>query len=124
MTDFYYCFSNTAITLIPEGLFDACTEVTDFGGTFAGCSKLQEIPIGLFDKCTKVAYFDETFKDCTILTGESPYTIIDVDGVDTKVHLYERSLYPDYFTAPTNYGECFRGDTYLTDYSTIPSEWK
>ena len=124
VTDFYYCFSNTAITLIPEGLFDACTEVTDFGGTFAGCSKLQEIPIGLFDKCTKVAYFDETFKDCTILTGESPYTIIDVDGVDTKVHLYERSLYPDYFTAPTNYGECFRGDTYLTDYSTIPSEWK
>ena len=85
------------ITTIPEGLFDNCPVVTDFVNTFYGCSSL---------------------------TGESPYTIINVDGEDVKVHLYERANYPEYFTEPEWIYSCFNGCEGLTDYSTIPSDWK
>ena len=61
---------------------------------------------------------------CDALLGESPYTIINVGGVDTKVHLYERANYPDYFTAPTSYNSCFYRSSKLDDYSSIPSNWK
>jgi len=58
------------------------------------------------------------------LMGESPYTVIQVDGVDTKVHLYERENYPEYFTAPTSYNRGFYFCSKLDDYSSIPSDWK
>lgn len=108
-----------SLTTIPEGLFDHCTKVTNFYGTFDWCSALQSIPAGLFDKCTLVTSFVYTFRACS-LSGESPYTIIN--GV--KVHLYERYLYPQYFTAPTAYNLCFYKSEGLTDYGSIPSDWK
>ena len=113
---FMWCNS---LTTIPEGLFDHCTKVTNFYGTFEGCSALQSIPAGLFDNCTLVTSFVYTFRACS-LSGESPYTIIN--GV--KVHLYERYLYPQYFTAPTAYNLCFYKSEGLTDYGSIPSNWK
>ena len=113
-----------SLTSIPEGLFDKCTAVTNFAQTFYNCSKLSNIPDGLFDKCTKVKYFTYTFEGCTALTGESPYTTINVNGADIKVHLYERSSYPEYFTAPTGYKKCFNGCVGLTDYANIPASWK
>ena len=109
---------------IPEGLFDDCPNATNFGWSFSGCSSLQSIPEGLFDKCTKASYFYQTFYNCTNLTGESPYTVINIDGEDVKVHLYERANYPDYFTAPSNTGICFSNCNNLTDYNSIPSDWK
>ena len=112
-----------SILNIPEGLFDKNTKVTSFGHAFYKNTKLQAIPSGLFDKCTEVTDFYAAFCECYNLKGESPYTVINVDGVDTKVHLYERENYPEYFTAPTSYGTCFKGDTYLTDYSSIPPKW-
>ena len=145
---FYWCSNLKAI---PEGLFDSCTEVTSFHGAFYGCENLKAIPEGLFDNCTEVThftyvfkycwglsvipaglfdnnrevlYFNETFEGCTALTGESPYTVIQVDGVDTKVHLYERANYPDMFTAPSSSNDCFYNCTGLTDYSSIPTDWK
>ena len=141
------CFS---LQTIPEGLFDKCTKVTNFSEVFDVCSKLQTIPVklfnsntkvtnfsnafrkctsliaipeGLFDKCTKVTSFSGAFYECTNITNESPYTIINVDGVDTKVHLYERNNYPEYFTAPTSYSSCFYNCIRLTDYSSIPTKW-
>ena len=122
-------FANTfqeckSLTSIPEGLFDSCTKVTSFYQTFHNCAKLQSIPEGLFDKNTKVTDFKYLFDWCDKLTGESPYTIINVDGVDTKVHLYERANYPEYFTTPTNYSRCYYMCTGLTDYSSIPTDWK
>ena len=135
---------------IPEGLFDKCTEATSFNGTFKYCTSLQDIPEGLFDhntkvtsfyycfsgtaitelpvglfgSCTEVTNFSGAFVDCSNLTGESPYTIIKINGEDVKIHLYERSNYPEYFTAPTSYSGCYYGCTGLTDYSSIPSNWK
>ena len=92
---------------------------------FYRCSKLQEIPVGLFDYNTKVTEFMYAFSMCGNLTGESPYTVININGVDTKVHLYARANYPEYFDAtPTSYSSCFNSCTRLTDYNSIPSEWK
>ena len=121
---FMYCFSGTNITEIPAGLFDNNPLVDRFSCTFAGCTGLTSIPEGLFDNNTKVTTFASTFDGCSNLTGESPYTTINVDGNDVKVHLYERSLYPEHFTAPTSYKKCFMGDTGLTDYADIPADWK
>ena len=114
----------TGLKNIPEGLFDECIKVEDFEGVFDGCKALTRIPEGLFDKCTKVTDFAMTFRDCTALTGESPYTTIKVDGSDVKVHLYERASYPEHFTTPTDYKQCFNGCAGLTDYANIPAEWK
>ena len=125
---FYWC---EKLQNIPVGLFDKCPEVTSFAGTFYGCSSLTSIPTGLFDNNTKVKQFGYnyptvggTFGACRNLTGESPYTVINVNGVDTKVHLYERSNYPVYFTAPNVSRYCFENCTGLTDYDNIPSSWK
>ena len=124
VTDFRGTFLGTNITEIPEGLFDKCTEVTDFSETFAGCAELISIPVGLFDNCTEVIDFSGVFNSCTKLKGESPYTIINVDGTDVKVHLYERSSYPEHFAAPKIYWDTFDGCTGLSDYADIPGSWK
>ena len=109
-----------SLKTIPEGLFDKCTEVTSFKYAFGQCFELKSIPVGLFDKNTKVTDIHGMFLSCAKLTSESPYTIIN--GV--KVHLYERYLYPQYFTAPTAYNSCFLNCKNLTDYNSIPIGWK
>lgn len=86
--------------------------------------KFTEIPAGLFDNNTKVTDFGKTFAYCTQITSESPYTIINVGGVDTKVHLYERANYPDIFTAPTSYNDCFIYCNTIADLNSIPEVWK
>lgn len=61
-----------------------------------------------------------TFNGCSALAGESPYTMID----DQKVHLYERPNYPEHFTTPTSFSDCFMDCTGLTDFAQIPTDWK
>ena len=112
---FWYCES---LQSIPESLFKYCPLVTNFSYTFCRCTGLLDIPVGLFDYNTKVTNFKNTFVNCWHYTGESPYTIINVNGTDVKVHLYERSSYPEYFTAPTSYTGCFT-DCYVSDIDAI-----
>ena len=119
------------LTTVPEGLFKYNTEVTTFSYVFAAyhnnekiSMKLNSIPAGLFDYNTKVTNFSYAFNQCDNLGGESPYTVIQVDGVDTKVHLYERENYPDNFVKPISNYSCFYKCTNLTDYNSIPSDWK
>ena len=119
VTDFSYIFAATSISSIPENLFANNLEVTDFTGTFLGCLKLEQIPNKLFDNNRKIKVFSGLFSNCTSLKGESPYTMIG----DKKVHLYERQNYPEHFTAPINFWDCFHNCTGLTDYDQIPS-WK
>lgn len=123
VTSFAYTFRDTNIKNIPENLFKYNTEVTSFRSTFYRTS-ISAIPQELFDNNTKVTSFYETFCRCSSLSGESPYTVISVDGQDVKVHLYERANYPEYFTAPTSYSICYYYCTGLSDYSSIPSNWK
>lgn len=141
-------FSNcTSLTEIPEDLFDSMTEVNNFSGifkgctalrdipeklfenntlvttmieAFAGCKNLQRIPAGLFDSMRCLQGIQSLFKDCSSLTGESPYTLINGE----KVHLYERKDYPNEFSEITNHTSAFNNCTNLTDYESIPSNWK
>ena len=132
VTSFAGTFSGcTNLTTIPTGLFDKCTEVTNFNGTFGAptgwtsyACKMVEIPTGLFDNNRKVIDFGRTFAYCTKVTSESPYTIINVDGEDVKVHLYERANYPEYFTVPTSYNDCFINCNTIADLNLIPEVWK
>ena len=125
----------TKLQAIPTGLFDKCTEVTNFSNLFRKCGALKNVPVGLFDNNTKVMNFEHVFsgyysdygRDAYVqmsIIGESPYTVINVDGQDVKVHLYERANYPEHFTAPTNYNRGFYYCSKLDDYSSIPSDWK
>ena len=124
VTDAGYIFGWSGITEVPEGLFDKCPDIEYFSGLFAECKNLKSLPVNLFDFNKKAKNFYQAFRDCTALTGESPYTIINVDGTDVKVHLYERSSYPEHFTAPTSYNKAYYSCTGLTDYADIPGSWK
>lgn len=120
VTNFERTFRNCDyIKKIPEKVFAACPDVTTFNMVFENCDGISSVPAGLFDNNRKTLDFTEAFMN-TKITGESPYTL--VDGV--KIHLYERSNYPEYFTKPTSYSRCFYECAGLTDYRTIPSEWK
>ena len=101
-----------------------CPNLSTMRYIFSYCLNLTNIPAGLFDNNRKVTNFGYMFEGCKKLTGESPYTIINVDGVDTKVHLYERNNYPEYFERIWYGDGCFVGCTNLTDYSSIPTDWK
>ena len=112
--NFGHVFRNTAITEIPEGLFDKCTEVTSFGSAFYYCPNLKKVPTNLFDNNRKVTDFSYTFHYCSNTEGESPYTIINIDGVDTKVYVYQRVNYPELFATPK-----IRDYDYNTGFSDI-----
>ncbi len=114
------CYQCESLEEIPEGLFDNCPEVTNFTYVFGYCSTLWEIPTGLFDNCRKATDFGGSFISCKVATGESPYTLIDGE----KVHLYERANHTDIFAAPTNSTNCFNACPNLSDYESIPWEWK
>ena len=114
---FSYC---SALKSLPANLFANNRKVNSFRLTFSGCSALESIPKNLFANNRKVTDFSYTFTGCYALTGESPYTMIG----DKKVHLYERADYPEHFTAPTVFLDCFKNCTGLTDYAQIPTNWK
>ncbi len=114
---FYEC---KALTEIPEGLFDHNPEVTYISYSFEGCSSLRSVPTGLFDKMRILQSTTRLFYGCQSLTGESPYTLIN----GKKVHLYERKDYPNEFLEITSHTSAFNNCTNLTDYESIPSNWK
>lgn len=120
---FGYC---TALVRIPAGLFSANAECTTFERAFDSCSGLKEIPSGLFDGNMKVTNFRSAFNGCSSLTGESPYTEIEVNGSPVKVHLYDRENYTAELgcVAPATTTKCFYGCTGLSDYADMSSAWK
>ena len=70
VTSFASCFENcTSLTSIPQSLFNKCTAVTDFDSCFYDCTKLTRIPAGLFDNCTKVKGFSGCFFGCSVITS-------------------------------------------------------
>lgn len=139
-------FNRTPITSIPVGLFSACTELTNTSSAFSDCRNLETIPEGLFAHCKYLKHVQSMFSNsgiksvpvsifdpCIYLVsvswcfsglydwnGETPYTLIN----GKKVHLYERSLYPDYFDTPYDYQYCFTGCGQIKDYESVPSTWK
>lgn len=139
VTSFQYAFRNCE-NLVTVGnpddadgcIFKYAPDATDFGYVFQNCSALERIPAHSFAYNKKAFSFQCTFDECRRLTGESPYAEVEVevtadDGsvskVAKKIHLYERELYPDVFTAPYAYSYCFYGCEKLSDYDNIPYAW-
>ena len=119
-------FGCTALESIPEKLFSAFeggTKSVTFAKCFYGCSALKSLPAGLFDTVRRISSINNCFDGCKSLTGESPYTIIDGE----KIHLYERVQGEDFPRVPSmksSYIGCFNGCTGLSDYATMPDDWK
>ncbi|MBQ3821190.1 MAG: hypothetical protein II809_06970, partial [Bacteroidales bacterium] len=87
---------------------------------FAGCSALESLPAALFDPCRGLSSVEGAFMNCVSLKGESPATAIK----GAKVHLYERSAYPEEFVPIEKYYLCFFGCLTLDDYPQMPQNWK
>ena len=120
-TTFYYTFANcSTIEMIPESLFDDSKNVISFSRTFYSCSNLKFVSPRIIDNHRKVTNFSYFLASCINLECESLYTMINGE----KVHLYERVAYPDYFVNPTTFNGCFYNSPKLTDYKSIPSNWK
>ena len=107
------------LTSVPEHLFDACTSVSSVELLFYHCYGLATVPSNIFDNLRKIANFNGCFESCNI-EGESPYTWVG----NRKVHLYERSEFPDYFVTPTYHEGVFRNAWSMIDYEDVPADWK
>ncbi len=116
----------SALETLPEKMFSAFEggkKSIIFANCFNGCVSLKSLPAGLFDSVRYISSINGCFADCKSLTGESPYTMIG----EEKVHLYERTQGTDFPRVPTNKSAhigCFAGCTGLTDYATMPEEWR
>ncbi|MBD5391912.1 hypothetical protein HDR66_03860 [bacterium] len=111
---FQYCSS---LQSIPSGLFSGVTTTNSglFSYTFQGCTGLKSIPSNLFENLSgamEAGMLKNMFYGCTSLTGESA-------KIGTQF-LYKK--WPDATTAQV--GGCYSGATGLTDYSSIPTNWK
>jgi hypothetical protein len=108
------------LTSVPGNLFDACPSVSSVKELFQACSNLKTVPVSIFDNQRKIANCHRCFADCGHLEGESPYSLVE----GRKVHLYERSAYPDYFVMPAYHDDVFSGCVSLDDYDSVPVDWK
>ena len=118
LTSFRNCFQDcTGLTSIPEGLFANNTKATDFRFCFNSCTGLTSIPEGLFANNTKATDFSYCFNFCTGLTSSTP---LDNDGTP----LYNRSEGKEGYSVVNDHKRCFNGCTLMSDYSSIPSDWK
>lgn len=131
LTSFEGAFADcTSLESLPSDLFSAQgsgTSSVKFTDCFCGCSSLKTLPSGLFDTIRRINYIDGCFEGCTSLTGESPYTVTTVNGVEKKVHLYERAKgeeFPYVPSSATAHEACFAGCSGLSDYAAMPSTWK
>lgn len=98
---FYGC-SN--LVSLPEGSITGADDVQTFKKAFQLCTSLTNIPIDLFKYNISCNSWHQCFRDCDALTGNAPELWI---------------MYPT-----ANGEECFAGDVGLTNYASIPADWK
>ena len=110
----------SSLRTLPDDLLQGSPELERFVSVFAGCSALESLPAALFDPCRGLGSVEGAFMNCASLRGESPATVIK----GTKVHLYERSAYPEEFVPIEKYYLCFFGCLTLDDYPQMPQNWK
>ncbi|MBR3782815.1 MAG: hypothetical protein IKL14_05550, partial [Alphaproteobacteria bacterium] len=117
MFELTFC-SCRGLTSIPDGLFGNLTGAPAsnmFYLTFSGCTGLTSIPENLFGNISGTAQsnmFNGTFYNCTSLTGPSAR----INGQ----YLYE--IWPD--ATSSQVSDMYYNATRLSDYSSIPSNWK
>ncbi len=96
---------------VEQGFLATNTKITNAHGVFDGCIGLETVGTDFLAGSPNVNTVEIAFRGCTSLTGESPFSYVGSE----KVHLYERADYPDDFTAPTSFTDCFKGCTGLSD---------
>lgn len=131
VTEFISTFANCEkLTSIPANLFAQNTEVMYFNDLFNGCIALSSIPANLFAKNTKAVGFNRTFSGCIGLTGPIPANLFDnTQGVAFVEAFYDCSgltgAAPSLWTRSGAYGNgCFGNCTGLSNYASIPNNWK
>lgn len=149
VTNFSICFYYNQLTSIPEGLFDACTRVTDFSSCFSD-NQLVSIPAGFFDNNISVTNFSYCFTD-NIHLKLNKYIFYSEGQQSTRFlnksvnfqSCFQRNSYispdaengeaPDLWNCSFGTGSptttsCFGGNgnnaITLTNYTSIPSDWK
>jgi hypothetical protein len=132
VTTFSNAFASTPITSIPTGLFDTTTLATEFTSCFSNCTSLSSVPSTLFDLNTSAINFSSTFRNCISVT--SPLQFTYNTSVTTFASIYFMSTTANAMTgtAPTLWlrsplpsgTTAFRNCTALTNYASIPTNWK
>lgn len=121
----------TSLTTVPSGLFDNNPDVLSFSNAFTSCSNIATIPLDLFKNNTLVESFYATFYGCYKLTSD-PSTLFNNN---TAVTNFERTFYnctklsgtaPDLWNRiPVPTGDyCFISCASLSNYASIPIDWK
>ena len=124
--------SITTITTVPAGLFDVPTLATSFASCFLACTSLTTVPSTLFDTNTNVISFSGTFRNCRALTNVLQFT--NNLNVTNFQNIYNMTTTSNALTGtapalwsrtptPTGTGAFFNC-TGLTNYASIPANWK
>ncbi|MCD7938196.1 MAG: hypothetical protein LUG98_15170 [Tannerellaceae bacterium] len=141
---FYGC---TGLHIFPENLFEYLPSVNNAGYLFTKCTRLTSIPEnffkplgyrlqsvagafentgltsipdGLFYNNIYIANFTDCFANCNIQSGKTPSAT-----VFGTYELWERnSLSNPVFPSGVTGSRCFKGQTGLSNWNSIPSEWK
>jgi hypothetical protein len=132
-TTFTDSFSSiTTITTVPSGLFDVPTLATTFASCFLACTSLATVPPTLFDTNTNVVSFSGTFRNCRALTNVLQFT--NNLSVTNFQNIYNMTTTSNALTgtAPTLWSRtptptgtgAFLNCTGLTNYASIPANWK
>ena len=102
VTDMRFLFSYARFRVLPDGIFDKCTEVTTFASALNTFYGINTMSSNIFDKCTKVTDFSTCFGS--------------VSSNVTLPRLWER-------TNVTNYSSCFQKATAGKNYTDVPYDW-
>lgn len=102
VTDMGFLFSYARFRILPDGIFDKCTEVATFNSALNTFYGINNMSSNIFDKCTKVTDFSSCFGN--------------VSPTVTLPRLWER-------TNVTNYSYCFNNASSASNYYEVPYSW-
>lgn len=126
---FSSCFG---LTYLPNGLFNGVTNATSFASCFFSCTNLIAVPTTLFDTNVNATNFSGTFRNCTSLTNVLQFTyntnvtiFNNIYNMATTSNALTGTAPSLWLRTPTPSGTAaFRNCTGLTNYASIPSNWK
>lgn len=112
-------FYGTNIVNVPSPDIYSFEKLVNVKSAFENCTKLETVSTDIFSSALNISDFTSLFKSCTLLKSESPYSLVN----EKKIHLYERAS-NEIFLSPENSSEAFKDCSILSDYGSIPNEWK
>lgn len=132
-TTFSNAFSNCfGLTTVPTGLFDENIQATNFASCFFGSTNLITVPSTLFDLNVNATNFSGTFRNCRALTNVLQFTYNTSVTIFNNVYNMTSTANALTGTAPDLWNRiplpsgtaAFRNCTGLSNYASIPVNWK